>query len=147
AGTAPPPAPAAATAPAARGHAAAPVPSFWRRPVLVGEVRGFEKRQEGSGYQGREVWSFRLERFDPTGNRQPPLPVFIRAKRFTGVLGEGQQVQILRYRFKGGTVHPTRLRNRTTGATIRIGDDQWATALAMLAVAGLVVLCAIVVTG
>jgi hypothetical protein len=86
---------------------------------IVGEVRGFQNRSESSGPQHQTiVWTFRVERFDPSGNRLPPVPVEMRSKSFRGFINEGDRVGVSARWREGDTLRVRKLRNLSTGAMV-----------------------------
>jgi hypothetical protein len=56
-----------------------------------------------------QVWNFRLERGDGRG----PVPVELRARSIRGQIANGDRLEI------PSSTHPMKLRNLTTGATIK----------------------------
>ncbi|MFF4796218.1 hypothetical protein ACFY2M_42740 [Streptomyces sp. NPDC001276] len=76
-------------------------------------------RSENRGEnQFREVWTFRIERYDNAGNRILLMPVEMRARTFEGSISDGDWVRA-RGRVRSGTLRITRLENLTTGAFVR----------------------------
>ena len=76
----------------------------------VGVVRGFQARTEGSEI----VWSFRLERYNSSGDRLTPIPVEMRDYNFQGSINDGDQVEISLQWREGEILRPTRVKNFTT---------------------------------
>lgn len=86
---------------------------------LAGEVRGLRERQEvGPQKESWTVQSFRLERFDASGNRLSPVPVELRGLRFSGTLTEGDWVEVDPRRSVGDTVRVRHVVDHTTGAVV-----------------------------
>jgi hypothetical protein len=92
-----------------------------RTDAIVGEVRGFQSRTESRGAQSPTyiVWTFRVERHDHAGNRLPPVPVEMRSRSFEGFLNDGDRVEVPGDWQEGQIVQARRVRNLTTGATVR----------------------------
>lgn len=89
------------------------------RTSVQGQVRGIQQRSESFGEGGSmTIWTFRIERYDPSGNRLPPIPVQMRGISFEGSLSEGDEVRIFGS-WKNGTLHTERVENVTTGATVK----------------------------
>jgi hypothetical protein len=96
-------------------------PKSSRTSLVQGEVRGFQNRNETRepGHRTQIVWTFRVERYDAGGNRQPPVPVEMRSRSFEGFINEGDRVELPGYYREGQLVRPRKLRNVTTGAMVR----------------------------
>lgn len=63
------------------------------------------------------VWSFRIERYDPSGDRLAPVPVEMRGTSFSGTVSNGDEVRV-NGRWSQGTLRIHELDNLTTGAKI-----------------------------
>lgn len=112
------PAPGGAVAPSSSGRrAVAQGHPRHGRATVVGQVRGIQQRTEGYGEHGASVLTFRVERYDDAGNRLQPVPVQLRARGYDGSLNEGDNVRVSG-RWKDGTLHTSRVRNLTTGASV-----------------------------
>jgi hypothetical protein len=99
-----------------------PSGSFWGTEVTVeGEVRGFQTRTENKGRDAGNliVWTFRLQRYDNSGNELPPLPVEMRGKHFDGFINEGDKVQVQGRWKEGRTVRVKRVHNLTTNVVVK----------------------------
>lgn len=85
---------------------------LWRRAGhFVGEARLINWRHEGD----RMVLSFRMERYDPAGNRLTPVPVEMRARKFAGAPpSDGDLVDVEARWKKGRPLRPKRFHNLTT---------------------------------
>jgi hypothetical protein len=84
----------------------------------VGQVRGFQARTESYGQgQQRTIWSFRLERYDDSGNLVLLLPVEMRALWLRGSIADGDWACVHGKRHRG-TLRASRLENLSTGATV-----------------------------
>lgn len=82
-------------------------------------MRGVQARSESRGDQGSEsIWTFRIERYDDSGNRVSLIPVEMRGLTFEGSVSDGDSVRASG-RMRAGTLRVTRLENLTTGATVR----------------------------
>ncbi len=88
------------------------------RGVVEGQVRGIRERTESMGESSSTVWAFRIERYDRTGNRLPPVAAQMRAVAFDGSLSEGDEVRVIGT-WKDGTLHGERVENLTTRATVK----------------------------
>jgi hypothetical protein len=64
-----------------------------------------------------QVLTFRLERYDPRGDRVPPVAVQMRGPSIHGGLSEGEHA-CAAGSYRSGTIHADRIINRTTGAVI-----------------------------
>ncbi|MGV9947019.1 hypothetical protein [Rhodococcus aetherivorans] len=65
-----------------------------------------------------DVLHFRIERYDPNGNRLRPVSVELRSwTGFEGSLSEGDHVRVFG-RWKKGQLHCNRINNLTTGASL-----------------------------
>ena len=128
--------------------AAAAPPTSAAVGSIVGTVRGLQVRAE-PGEQAHTVWSFNLERFDELGNSLQPVPVEMRGLRFVGAIRNGEEVEAPGPWRPGETLHATRVRNLTTGATVTtFGRPPWLIALvaaAVLLVAAIAVLAVLII--
>jgi hypothetical protein len=70
------------------------------------------------GKQSRSIWTFRLERYDPQGNRLAPVQVEMRGLAFEGSLTDGDSVRVTG-RWRGGVIRASEVENLTTGALVR----------------------------
>jgi hypothetical protein len=86
---------------------------------IRGEVRGFQTRSEPYGNQTITVWTFRIERVDPEGNRLPPVPVQMRSRYFDGFINEGDQVELKDKWKEGHIVEPKELYNLSTNSIVK----------------------------
>jgi hypothetical protein len=125
------PAPGAAGAPAgpARGAQraaalAAPAPVVTRQGRATAEGTAQDVRFRTEVVQSwsqqpttLQVLTFRLERYDPRGDRLPPVAVQMRGPSIRGGLGEGEHACAVG-RYSSGTIHADQVINRTTGAVI-----------------------------
>jgi hypothetical protein len=126
------PAPGTITAPAALGRdhgqqaaatAAAPVVTRQGRATAEGTARDVRFRTESvqlptsQSPSPVQVLTFRLERYDPRGDRLSPIGVEMRGPSISGALSEGENAYVVgSYGF--GTIRADRIINRTTGAVI-----------------------------
>jgi hypothetical protein len=83
---------------------------------VIGEAHEYRPRSEGTAFT---VWSFRVDRYDKSGNRLPPVPVEMKGLQFDGSLSEGDWVEVPGAWKPGEVMKPTRFNNLTTGATIK----------------------------
>jgi ribosomal protein L40E len=93
-----------------------------RSGKTVGVVRGVRERTEQSGYQNHKmvnIVTFRVERYDEEGHALPPIPVEMEARRFQGILSEGDWVELPGRWQPGETLHLRQVRNLTTGSNFR----------------------------
>jgi hypothetical protein len=86
---------------------------------IIGEVREFRPRNQREGQLSMEIWSFRVERYDASGNRLQPVPVEMKGERFDGSISEGDWVELPGHWKPGEVAHPDQVNNLTTGATVR----------------------------
>jgi hypothetical protein len=85
---------------------------------VIGEVREFRERHETEGQLSWIIWSFRVERYDATGNRLQPVPVEMKGMTFDGTMSEGDWVELPVDWKPGQVARPKRINNLTTGASI-----------------------------
>jgi hypothetical protein len=127
------PAPGAAAAPAAQGRdrgqhaaataAAAPAVTRQGRATAEGTARDVRFRTEVvQGWSAQQpttlqVLTFRLERYDPRGDRLAPVAVQMRGPSIRGGLGEGENACAVGS-YRSGTIHADRVINYTTGAIV-----------------------------
>lgn len=64
-----------------------------------------------------QVLTFRLERYDPRGDRLSPIGVEMRGPSISGVLSEGENAYVAGS-YGSGTIRADHIINRTTGAVI-----------------------------
>lgn len=87
--------------------------------LVEGQARGVQTRSESRGEGGSEtIWTFRVERYDASGNRTALIPVEMRGLSFEGSLHDGDWVRA-GGKMKFGTLRVTRLENVSTGAAVR----------------------------
>jgi hypothetical protein len=65
----------------------------------------------------RDLLSFRIERYDPAGNRLPPVGAEFAGYQ-AGQLSDGDEVEVAG-RWSRGTLRATRVTNLSTGAQVR----------------------------
>jgi hypothetical protein len=109
--------------------------------TFVGVARAVRERSEAATEPPTIVWTFRLERYDGSGNRLQPVPIEMRGRSFEGAISEGDTVEVRGRWDEGTTLRPKRVRNLTTGATVgakRVGKG-WLILLALFVVAVLAV--------
>ena len=126
------PAPGAAGTPAGPGRdrgqrpaataASAPVVARQGRVTAEGTAQDVRFRTEvvqGWSQQPTtlQVLTFRLEQYDPRGDRLRPVAVQMRGPSIRGGLGEGEHACVAGG-YRSGTIHADRVINRTTGAVI-----------------------------
>jgi hypothetical protein len=107
---------------AATAAAAAPFVTRQGRATAEGTAQDVRFRTEvvqGWSQQPTtlQVLTFRLERYDPRGDRLPPVAVQMRGPSIRGGLGEGEHA-CASGSYHSGTIHADRVINRTTGAVI-----------------------------
>ncbi|MFL6136603.1 MAG: zinc ribbon domain-containing protein [Frankiaceae bacterium] len=113
-----PAAPAPVARPAEEPRTVAPPPSG----AVEGQVRGVQSRSESMGEnQSLTVVSFRVERYDESGNRTQLVPVEMRGYKFLGSISDGDWVRV-HGKAHGGTLRSDRVENLTTGAVVRAKD-------------------------
>ncbi len=106
---------------------------------VQGQIRGIQQRSESMGEGSVSVWTFRLERYDDSGNRMRPIPVQMRAASFDGSLHEGDEARAIGI-WKAGTLHTDQVDNLTTQSTVRARSFRKAIIITLIifaAVAGL----------
>lgn len=113
--------------------------------VVEGQVRDLNRRSEAMGESAsREVWTFRVERFDETGNRVLLVPVEMRGLSFRGVMADGDWVRV-RGRSTDGTLRASRVENLSTGASVDArGVPKAAVVVAVVIVSVIVVIFVVI---
>lgn len=86
--------------------------------VVEGQVHGVQFRTEQQRDTYEAVCTFRVERYDDSGNRVQLVPVEIRGYRVEGSISDGDWVRGSG-RMKSGTFRMTEAQNLTTGASVR----------------------------
>lgn len=100
---------------------------------IVGEARNFMERSELKGTGMWTVWSFRVESYDASGNRLPPIPVEMRGLKFTGAISEGDWVEVQGRWREGRTLRAKRVYNQTTKTTVAaVGTPLWSKLLSLI---------------
>lgn len=100
--------------------------------IVRGEVRGVSVRSRtgpSSGMNSRrqtqrttDILTFRIECFDEAGNKVATIPVEMKGT-LSGVLNEGDSVEVIAKWRPGITLHPERVLNLTTGGTVETGSS------------------------
>ncbi|MDQ4096675.1 MAG: hypothetical protein M3144_02235, partial [Actinomycetota bacterium] len=103
-----------------------------------GEARAVRQRSERFGETMREVWTFRVERYDDRGNRRAPVPVEMRGLQFDGAINEGDRVAVSG-RWRDGTLVASRVQNETTNSVVRARSYRTAMIAVSAVLAALVV--------
>ncbi|MFD4375136.1 hypothetical protein ACFXKE_24020 [Streptomyces sp. NPDC059202] len=86
---------------------------------LTGVVRDFQLRREQWGNDAEmEIWHFRIERYDESGNKLAVVPVEMRGFSFVGSVSNGDHVHVSG-RWRDGTLRADELTNLTTRARVR----------------------------
>lgn len=94
--------------------------------VITGEARGITQRTEQVPDERGvtvTVMAFRVERYDSTGNRLPPIPVEMRGRSLEGAINEGDWIEVPGIWHEGHTLRAKRVRNLTTGTVVKIGES------------------------
>lgn len=86
---------------------------------IIGEVRELNHRQQKEGAYNKEIWSFRVIRYDAAGNRLQPVPVELKGERIDGSISDGDWVEIPKNWKPGEVVISDQVKNLTTGATLK----------------------------
>ncbi|OKJ41572.1 hypothetical protein [Streptomyces sp. CB01580] len=86
--------------------------------VVEGQVHGARFRTEQQRDTSEAVCTFRVERYDDSGNRIQLIPVEMRGYRVEGSISDGDWVRGTG-RMKSGTFRMTEVENLTTGADVR----------------------------
>ena len=85
------------------------------KSVIVGEVRGLQESLEpGEG----KTLSFLIEQYDAAGNRMPPVSVEFKGGAFSGVLRNGNRVEV-QGKWVAGTLQAASIQNLDTKAEVR----------------------------
>lgn len=119
------------------GHAGPEWTSSWTAPTPPQQVQAPE-----SGRRGRSVprghasvrgvaravrlspsLSFRVERYDRSGNRLQPVPVEVRGIQHSGQLNDGEEVEVTG-KWRHGTIRARTVVNITTGAQVRVAGSK-----------------------
>ncbi|MFF9652814.1 hypothetical protein [Streptomyces sp. NPDC014622] len=107
-----------AEAPGRRGAPESPPPPAGTVSVVEGQVHGARFRTEQQRDTSEAVCTFRVERYDDSGNRVQLIPVEMRGYRVEGSISDGDWVRGTG-RMKSGTFRMTEVENLTTGADVR----------------------------
>ncbi|MFF4096805.1 hypothetical protein ACFYYY_23955 [Streptomyces sp. NPDC001834] len=86
--------------------------------VVEGQVHGVQLRTEQQRDASEAVWTFRIERYDDSGNRVQLIPVEMRGYRVEGSISDGDWVRGTG-KMKSGTFRMSEVENLTTGARVR----------------------------
>jgi serine/threonine protein kinase len=121
--------------------------------TVLGTARAVQKLQAGPG-DDDEVWSFRVERYDSTGEAHTVVPVELRGNSITGELSDGDVVEVSgfwddRTLFADGVVNHsggTRDRRRRTSSGVKPGKSSAWKSRPVRIVASLAVIAVIVAT-
>jgi FHA domain len=111
----PPPRPVAARPPVA-GAKPGNDPLGSRRDGGFGQVRGVARNVQQQTRDQTKVLTFRVERYDPSGNRLDPVGVEFRDYR-SGGLNDGEEVEVIGS-WKRGTLRAQKVTNLTTHAEV-----------------------------
>ena len=85
--------------------------------TVLGTARGIQKQPAGGG-SGEEVWSFRVERYDSTGEAHTVVPVQLRGGSIEGRLSDGDVVEVNGF-WDGHTLRAEAMVNRSAGTRRR----------------------------
>src|SRR5947209_3158771 len=97
--------------------------------VVQGYVSGFQERAETNLAKEQEhVWSFRVDVYDKSGDLVQRYPVEMRSQSLSGVLRDGDLVELDVSRRKNGVLTPKRIRNLSMGGA-DVGEN-WRRTLA-----------------
>jgi serine/threonine-protein kinase len=86
--------------------------------VVEGQVRGVQLRTEQQNDLSEAIWSFRVERYDESGNRVQLIPAEMRGYSMEGWISDGDWVRGTGT-MKSGTFRMNEAENLTTGARVR----------------------------
>jgi hypothetical protein len=86
---------------------------------VVGEAREIRERRESEEKVQWTILSFRVERYDSSGNRLTPVPVEMRAEFFINSISEGDWVEIPGDWREGMLMRPKTIHNLTTRADVK----------------------------
>lgn len=95
------------------------------RPKIVeGQARGMQVRSEPASFSSRSVtmWSFRVERYDQSGDRALLVPVEMRGIGFAGTISDGDWVRVSG-KLRHGTMLASKIENLTTNSVVRPKHD------------------------
>lgn len=96
---------------------------------VCGVARAVQLRTQSDG---KHVLSFRVERYDRSGNRLRPVPVELRGNELSGQLSDGDEVKVAG-RWRRGTIRARTVVNITTGAHVRAAANGWLGLLVLVA--------------
>jgi hypothetical protein len=86
---------------------------------IIGEVRDFHDRTQKQGQLNFTVWSFRVDRYDASGNLLQPVPVEVKGEIINGSISDGDWVELPGDWKSGQIAQPEFVKNLTTGATVQ----------------------------
>jgi len=87
---------------------------------VSGEARSVQRRMESGGNQNVELLSFRVERYDPGGNRLNPVVVEMRGPQIRGSLQEGDEVRVVGRAKRGRGIKARKVKNLTTRSVVKV---------------------------
>jgi hypothetical protein len=92
--------------------------------MIKGKVSGFRERSEVGQFDQRVrpilVWDFRLERFEPSGKPLPRVAVEMRGYSFSGLIANGDVVEIDQPDVPGQLIRTDAVRNLTSNSTVTV---------------------------
>lgn len=115
---------------------------------VAGQARAFQASMEQDPVNPQwqwTVWRFRLERFDPAGNRLTPVSVEMRGRSFRGAVTDGDWIEVGGAPVGGDTLRVTRVRNLTTESDVVAVQRTWPPVLWILFGVMIVVVLAITI--
>lgn len=119
--------------PPARRRRVAPIDTLPKNKV-IGVARSVDVRTD---QDNKQKLTFRVDRYDPAGNRLPPVAVQLNYQR-GGLVTDGDEVEVVG-RWSRGTLIASRIVNLTTGSEVRSWLPRWgkwAVAAVVLLIAG-----------
>jgi hypothetical protein len=70
-----------------------------------------------------QVLTFQIDRFSDDGAALRPIPVEMRGLRFRGFINDGDWVEVRKSWEEGDLLEPSKVRNLSTGATVKTGGS------------------------
>ena len=94
-----------------------------QQPTNQRSIRGIVRKfnAQSQGHQGGGstlIWTFRVIRFDENQNELPPVPVEIRSHEITGIIADGDDVEIQAVWAPPAILSVSKLYNHTTGSEV-----------------------------
>jgi hypothetical protein len=88
--------------------------------TIKGIVRQFNSQNTNLKNISTVIWTFRLMRYDKNQNELPPVPVEIRGYEISGIIADGDEVEIQATWTPPAILSISKLYNCTTGSEVTV---------------------------